>query len=162
MNKKFEANVASELPKTRRNEPGLPWKLNADDLNHIDIERDEYRLAASGSPPLKTRGIFLIMLVLAVFGAVSYMVTNAVMENEKMRLSIETAQSKVSALKADLQKVVEEKNAVAQNTNQLEKRVNDLTAQKELFTSVIETLTKKGDETEFDKKEDTQNSSAPR
>ncbi len=41
---------------------------------------------------------------------------------------------------------------LANSSAQLEKKVTDLAAQKELYTNVIETLTKKSDEAEVDKK----------
>ena len=39
MKRRFESNVAADLPKTRLNEPNLPWKLSEEDL---------YRLKKSG------------------------------------------------------------------------------------------------------------------
>ena len=49
-------------------------------------------------------------------------------------------------MQVDLDKADAEKTALEHNASQLEKRVNDLSAQKELFTAVLESLTKKGDE----------------
>ncbi|MEI6863556.1 MAG: hypothetical protein WCK38_04055, partial [Candidatus Omnitrophota bacterium] len=43
----------------------------------------------------------------------------------------------------DLDKVAAEKTALENSASQLEKRVGDLSAQKELFTAVLESLTKK-------------------
>lgn len=152
MKKKFETNVATEIPKTRQ-EPGLPWKLDSDDLAPIESQAEEYRAVAAGTPPLKTRAIFLITLVLAIFALTSYLIFTAIIENERMRTNMHNKEKEMQSLQTNLEKAVNEKNSLSQNSAQLERRVHELSAQKELFTSVIESLTRKGDEVEGDKKE---------
>lgn len=153
MRKKFETNVASEMPKTKINEPELPWKLRQRDLERIGPSPadDEYRKAAS---PLRTRAFFLIILVLAIFAVVIYLIFNIMTENENIRAATLKSEKEASAVRAQLEKAVGEKKALAENAAQLEKKINDLSAQKELFTSVIETLTKKSDEIETKKNEE--------
>ena len=46
----------------------------------------------------------------------------------------------------NLVRAVAEKDAVNKNASQLEKKISDLNAQKQLFASIIESLTKKGEE----------------
>jgi len=154
MKKKFETNVASEIPKTRLQEPGLPWKLSSDDLDEIESKDEEYKAVIAGMPPLRTRSIFLIMLVLAIFAATLYVISRAIIENENIRNGMLKREKEIATLQATLEKVTNEKNSLNQTSSQLEKRVSDLTAQKELFTTVIESLTKKGDDIENDKKEE--------
>lgn len=146
MRKKFETNVAQEMPKTRLNEPELPWKLKDEDVERFEKGGDEYRSARSGASPLRTRAIFLILLVLVIFAVILYMISNIIVENENIRTSILKKDIESASLKAEFNRVMNEKAAMAQNFTQLEKKVNDLSAQKELFTSVIESLTKRPDE----------------
>lgn len=154
MKKKFESNVASEIPKTKLHEPGLPWKLTDEDMEAMGPKDTEYKSALSGTPPLKTRAIFLIMLVIAVFVIVSLIVINTTMENENIRRVMMKKDKEMAAVKTSLEKVAVEKESLNKNAVTLEKKVNDLTAQKELFATVIESLTKKADETDTDKKDE--------
>ena len=146
MKEKFETNVATEIPKTKLHEPSLPWKLTEDEVGQIGPKDDDFGAVISGTPPLKTRAPFLIMLVLALFGITVYMVWNAISENEKMRNNMARKEGELSLAQLSLMKAVAEKEAVAKNSAQLEKKVSDLTTQKQLFASVIESLTKKGED----------------
>jgi len=146
MKTKFETNVAIEMPKTKSGEPELPWKIKSEDIEGIS-RRDEYIASLSkGTPPFKTRAIFLILLILTIFTAVFYLITNIVIENENIRTNIFKKELETSSLRTKLENMAEEKKDLSQTSVQLEKKVSDLNAQKELFTSVIEALTKKADE----------------
>ena len=146
MKKKFESNVATEIPKTKLHEPELPWKLTEEEVGQIGSKDDDFRAAIAGSSPLKTRAPFLILLVMTIFGITTYLISSAVVENEKMRTSVAKKNSELSLVQMNLMKAVAEKEAVNKNSAQLEKKVSDLTAQKQLFASVIESLTKKGED----------------
>lgn len=147
MKTKFESNVASELPKTKASqEPGLPWKVDSSELEKIASAQNTYKAMLTGEPPMKTRAIFLIMLVITVFGATLYYISAVALENENTRESIQKKEAAIVAMKADVEKIKSEKNALNENINQLDRKVRDLSAQKELFTTVIESLTKKADE----------------
>ena len=124
----------------------MPWKLTEEDVGRIDPKGDDRRAAISGAAPLKARAPFLVLLIITVFGITTYLVSNAVIENEKMRISVAKKEGEVSLMRIDLIKTAAEKEAIGKNTAQLEKKVNDLTAQKQLFASVIESLTKKGED----------------
>jgi len=151
MKKKFESNVATEMPKTKLHEPELPWKITTDDLAEAASKGDDYKSAVAGTPPFKTRAVFLILLVTALFLFTLMIVINAVTENEKIRQDMLKRENELALIRADLQKLAGEKEALTKNSAQLEKKVSDLAAQKELFTSVIESLTKKSDEAEVEK-----------
>ena len=147
MKTKFETNVAQEMPKTRQSqEPGLPWKLDPEDLEKSSSGNEVYKSAASVTPPLKTRPIFLILLLATIFVAVMYFVSLIVADNEFTRSDIQKKELTMSSLQTSLEKINTQKNALNANLGQLEKRVNDLNAQKELFATVIESLTKKTDD----------------
>jgi septal ring factor EnvC (AmiA/AmiB activator) len=146
MKTKFETNVASQLPKTKTHEPGLPWKVTNEDLEHVVAKEDDYKAAVTGTPPLKTRAIFLVLLIVAVFAATLYFVSLIAIENEKARENLQRKETAVVSLQASLEKVKNEKDMLNGNLAQLEKRVNELNAQKEIFTTVIESLTKRGEE----------------
>lgn len=146
MKKKFEDNVATEIPKTKLHEPALPWKLSEDEVGEIGSKDGDYKAVIAGTPPLRTRGIFLILLVVTIFGITTYMISNAVVENEQMRSNMAKKDGELSLMHGNLEKVAADRDAVSKNLAQLEKKLNDLTAQKQLFASVIESLTKKGEE----------------
>lgn len=146
MKQKFESNVASDIPKTKLREPELPWKLSEDEVGQIGSRDDDRRSAISGTPPLKTRAPFLILLVVAIFGMTIYLVANAVVENEKIRGNIAKKETELSLAQMNLVKAVAEKDSIAKNSSQLEKKIGDLTAQKQLFANIIESLTRKGEE----------------
>ena len=148
MKSKFEDNVASEIPKTRSStEPDLPWKVSSDEIEALAPKDDEYRAAMTGTPPLKVRAIFLILLVVTIFIATWTILTDIAIENGKMQGDIMMKEKAASALKSDLEKSANEKAVLSENAAKLEKRVSDLSEQKEVYTAVIETLTKKTDET---------------
>ena len=146
MKKKFEDNVATEIPKTKLHEPNLPWKLSEDEAGQVSAVDEDFKAAVSGTPPLKTRAGFLIMLVVTIFGITTYLISSAIIENEKMRGNIAKKEGELSLMQMNLVRAVAEKEAVNKNSVQLEKKVSDLTAQKQLFAGVIESLTKKGEE----------------
>ena len=147
MKTRFETNVAREVPKTRMSqEPGLPWKLNPEDLEKLSPAKEEYKAAITGTPPLKTRPVFLIVLLAVVFAAVMYFVSIVIKDNENAQTSIQKREVTMLSFETALEKMNNEKNALSENLGQLEKRVGELNAQKELFATVIESLTKKTDE----------------
>lgn len=146
MKKKFEDNVASQIPKTKSEEPSLPWKIDEADLAKIDSDSQEYKDLTHGEPPLKTRPVFLVMLVIAIFAAAIFMVASIAIENDRIKVGISEKEKEAALLQVNLDKAAAEKKALENSASQLEKRVNDLSAQKELFTAVLESLTRKSDE----------------
>ncbi|MDD5681057.1 MAG: hypothetical protein PHI59_07430 [Candidatus Omnitrophica bacterium] len=105
MKKKFESNVAAEIPKTKLHEPELPWKITTDDLAEVASKSSSYKSAVTGTPPFKTRAIFLILLVAALFLFTSIVVLNAVVENEKVRQDMLKRETELVLIKTDLQKL---------------------------------------------------------
>ncbi len=147
MKSKFEANVASELPKTRMSqEPGLPWKVDSADLAEVKSIEDEFKSATTGIPPLKARAPFLAALLIAVFITTVYYISASVLESEKARQAAQQKEAAVSSIRTDLERISGEKKMLSDAKQQLEKQVRDLSSQKELFTTVIESLSKKSDE----------------
>lgn len=148
MKTKFETNVAFEIPKTKLREPKLPWNVTDEDIKQVKPSREDSESAADGAVPFKTRAIFPIMLLLTIFAILAYLVFDAAVKSNKMQSLIASKEKEASLLRQDFDKIADEKAALGEGRAQLEKRVNELSAQKELFTAVIESLTKKGDEVE--------------
>ena len=147
MKTKFEENVASQIPKTRAaGEPELPWKVTDEDMTAVETADEDYKAAMTGTPPLQARAIFVILLVVSIFVVVLNTVINIAIDNSDMQLLTLKKERQVSTLKGKLQKTEGEKATMSGNAVVLEKKVSDLNAQKELYTAVIETLTKKTDE----------------
>ena len=147
MKTKFEETVASEIPKTRPGgEPELPWKVTDEEMSKVAAVDEEYKEVVTGAPPLHARAIFVILLVVSIFVVVLNTVISIAIDNSEMQLTALRKGQQVSTLKGQLQKSASEKAAVSDNASRLEKKVSDLNAQKELYTAVIETLTKKTDE----------------
>jgi hypothetical protein len=146
MKTKFELNVAQELPKTRMSqEPGLPWKLNPEDIEKMS-GKDEYKAAVTNAPPLKTRAVFIVLLLATIFITAMYFVSLVVFDNANTHNAAQKESVTMSSIQTALSKINGEKNTLSENIGQLEKRVSELNAQKELFATVIESLTRKTDE----------------
>jgi hypothetical protein len=154
--KKFEDNVAGEIPNTGSEEPALPWKIDEEALAKIDSDSPGYSEIERGEPPLKTRPVVLVTLLIAVFATVLVMIAGTATENDRVKISISEKEKEAAALQVDLEKAAatlqstaekaaEEKAALEKSASKLEQRVNDLSAQKELFTAVLESLVKKED-----------------
>ena len=136
MSSKFDDNVAQDIPKTREcAEPELPWKLSSEEITRIEATDEAYKTAVTAAPPLRVRAIFVVLLVVAIFVTILNSVVNMAIDNSDMQMGM-----------AKLEKADKEKAVLIENAAKLEKRVSDLSAQKELYTAVIETLTKKTDE----------------
>ena len=146
MKTKFEANVAADIPKTKLHEPELPWKVSDEEVGRIGSKSDEFKAALSGTAPLKTRAPFMALLVVTIFGITTYLVSSAVVENEKIRSNMVKKDGELNLAQMSLVKAAAEKEAINKNAAQLEKKLGDLTAQKQLFASVIESLTKKSED----------------
>jgi len=145
MKKKFEDNVAGSTPRSKNDEPSLPWKVGEEDLVGMETREGEYEELSNSAAPLATRPVFLVTLVIAIFMAALYMVAVMAVENEGIKLGISAKEKEAAGLQVDLDKIKTEKVALEKSSEQLEKRVGDLSAQKELFTAVLESLTKKND-----------------
>ncbi|MFC1576556.1 hypothetical protein ACFL3J_02685 [Candidatus Omnitrophota bacterium] len=143
MKTKFEKNVASEKPKTKSQEPGLPWKISSEDLAGIKAPASGSGISAAEISPLKARAPFMIALILVIFAASLMLIADTTVENDTMRADIMQNEKQISTLITDVDKVTTEKSFLAADVTRMEKEVNDLSAQKELFTTVIESLTTK-------------------
>ncbi|MCM8760671.1 MAG: hypothetical protein NC938_07225 [Candidatus Omnitrophica bacterium] len=147
MKTRFDENVAAEIPKTRSpQEPELPWKVTEEEISKVEGVDEDYKVAISGTPPLHARAIFIVLLVVSIFIAVLNSVISTAIENSEIQLEAIKKERQVSSLKDKLQRIQTEKAILSDNAAKLEKKVNDLNAQKELYASVIETLTKKTDD----------------
>lgn len=147
MKTRFDDNVAQKIPRTKDlAEPELPWKLSDGEMSKIEAGDNEARAALTAASPLHVRAIFVALLVVTIFVVVLNGIVNVAIENSDMQTDILRKEHQVSAAKSELEKAVNEKAVLNENATKLEKRVSDLSAQKELYTAVIETLTKKTDE----------------
>jgi hypothetical protein len=143
MKKKFEDNVAAEMPKTVAGEPPLPWKIDEADLEKIESESQELKDMTRGEPPLKARPVFLVLLVVAIFLSAFIMAATVTVENEGIRAGMTETEGRAAALRMKVEKMSVEKEALEKGALQLEKRLSDLAAQKDLFSAVLESLAKK-------------------
>ena len=78
---------------------------------------------------------------------------DAYLENGDIQQSAARKEGVIARLQADVTKLAGEKDRLAaekdkigENTSRLEKKIEDLNEQKELFTAALESLTKKSDE----------------
>lgn len=147
MKTKFEDNVASKEPKASTStEPELPWKVTDEDTVPVDAREADYRETITGVPPLKASAVLIVLLILAIFAFIANTITNVAIEKYEAESAAIQRQEAVSALEANLKRTALEKNALGKSASELERKVGELSAQKELFTAVIETLSKKADE----------------
>lgn len=146
MKTKFDDNVAQNIPITKNSaEPELPWKLSDSEINSIEASDENYK-ATITAPPLQVRAVFMVFLVVAIFAVILNSIVGVVMDNTEMQSDILNKEKQVSSIQAALEKTSLEKAALNDTAEKLEKRVNDLNTQKELYSAVIETLTKKTDD----------------
>lgn len=148
MKTKFDDNVAQNIPVTKNSaEPELPWKLSESEITRIEATDEEHKGAIT-APPLHVRAIFVVLLMLAIFVVVLNSMVNVVIDNTEMQLNMSEKAKQVASIQAALANAASEKAVLSDTTVKLEKRVNDLNAQKELYAAVIETLIKKTDDTQ--------------
>ncbi|MCX5678989.1 MAG: hypothetical protein NTY76_07815 [Candidatus Omnitrophica bacterium] len=148
MKTKFDDNVAQNIPVTKNSaEPELPWKLSESEITRIEATDEEHKSAIT-APPLHVRAIFVVLLVLTIFVVILNSVVNMTIDNAEMRLNMSKKEKQVVSIQTALTNAASEKAALSDTAAKLEKRVSDLNAQKELYTAVIETLTKKTDDTQ--------------
>lgn len=145
MKKKFEDNVAGEIPKTKSEEPALPWKVEEADLAGMDSREKDYSDLERGEPPFKTRPAVLVILLVAVFASALLILAGITMENDKIKAGISEKEKEAAELQVNLERAAAEKADMEKSASELEKRVSDLSAQKELYTAVLESLVKKED-----------------
>ena len=146
MKTKFDDNVAQNIPITKNSaEPELPWKLSDSEINSIEANDENYK-ATITAPPLQVRAVFMVLLVVAIFAVILNSIAGVVMDNTEMQSDILNKEKQVSSIQAALEKTSLEKAALNDAAAKLETRVNDLNTQKELYSAVIETLTKKTDD----------------
>ncbi len=146
MKTKFDDNVAQNIPITKNSaEPELPWKLSDSEINSIEANDENYKTAIT-APPLQVRAIFMVLLVAAIFAVILNSIAGVAIDNAEMQSNILNKEKQVTSIQAALEKTALEKEALNDTAVKLEKRVNDLNAQKELYSAVIETLTKKTDD----------------
>lgn len=147
MKTKFDENVAAEIPKTRSGqEPELPWKVTDEEIGKAEAADEEYKEAVDGTPPLHARAIFIILLVISIFIAIVNAVLNIAIENSEIQLEAIRKERRVESLQQELARTESAKTTLSENAAQLERKVSELSEQKELYTSVIETLTKRPDD----------------
>ena len=146
---KFDDNVAQAIPETRASaEPELPWKLPDSEMSRIEAS-DGSRTVSVTEPPLRVRAVFVILLVVAIFVFVMNGIMNVAIDNSEMQLDMLRKEQSLSDIKAALVKADDEKAALSEDAARLEQRVIDLNEQKDIYTAVIETLTKKPDDTQI-------------
>jgi hypothetical protein len=148
MKTKFDDNVAQNIPVTKNSvEPELPWKLSESEMTRIEATGEKHKDAIT-APPLHARAIFVVLLVLTIFVVIMNSIVNMAIDNTEIRLNMSKKEKQVASIETALAAAASEKAALSDTTAKLEKRVSDLNAQKELYTAVIETLTKKTDDTQ--------------
>jgi hypothetical protein len=146
MKTKFDDNVAQNIPITKNSaEPELPWKLSDSEINSIEANDENYKTAIT-APPMQVRAIFMVLLVAAIFAVILNSIAGVAIDNAEMQLNVSNKEKQVFSIQAALEKTALEKATLSDTAVKLEKRVNDLNAQKELYSAVIETLTKKTDD----------------
>ena len=147
MKNKFEDNVASKTPKTRvSREPALPWKVDETEMAQVASTEEDYKSTVKGLPPFRTRAIFLVLLLVSVFGAILYYSSIMALDNEEARSRIQRKDKAISSMRAELNKIAMENTSLNESVTRFKARVD-------LYTSVIESLTKKMDEPQAGTKE---------
>lgn len=142
MKKKFEDNVAGRTPDAGSKEPALPWKIDESELAGVESSNEDYGAIERGEPPFKTRPVLLAVLLIAVFAFAILTLTDVTFENDRIKAGISEKEKEASALQSELEKASSAAEELRRSASELEKKLGDLSAQKELFTAVLESVAK--------------------
>lgn len=134
MGKKFDANVATQLPKTKVTyEPHLPWNVTQNDLVGNQFE-NSVQATPMGKAPLGIKPLYLILIIVFIFLCVLSVFFITVKSNEKIKAQIQKAEEARALLVDQLRETANEANILKGKVDALEKNIIALDIQNENLT----------------------------
>lgn len=141
MKKKFESNVATQVPKTQMtHEPQLPWEIRGEDLLGDEFERGPSRDEAIRKAPLGIKPAFLIFLLIFIFVSMLSVFLFAVSTSKSISGKAQEMEDERTMLFGNLRAAAHDLKIQKEKNVQLEKNRDDLRVQNKELMTVIKTL----------------------
>jgi hypothetical protein len=141
MEKKFDSNVATQIPKTRMtHEPRLPWEVTQDDLDGSQFVDSGLQSASLGKAPFGIKPVALIVILIFIFVATLSAFLFMAQINKKAKAEIEIAEAEKALFISSLKATANEAKALKEKNAQLEKSMTVLDTQNKDFMAVIKNL----------------------
>ncbi len=146
MKKKFESNVATQVPQTQMaHEPQLPWEIRQEDFTGDEFENGDSRMMAIQKAPMGIKPVFLIVLLVSIFVFMLCGFLLVASQSKKRTVEVQERMQQMKNEKTillnDLQGSKNELEVLKEKTTQLEKTRDDLSIQNKELITVIKTLT---------------------
>ena len=153
MDKKFDSNVAAQIPKTKvTHEPHLPWNVTQNDLVGSQFE-NSLQSTPMGKAPLGIKSPYLIALIVLIFLCALSALIFTVQSNEKVKAQVQRAEEEKALLLGDLRGVVNEASVLKGKVVALEGSMvvldvqnKNLTEQNRDFMAVIKKMSENEEE----------------
>ncbi len=160
MEKKFDSNVATQIPKTKMtHEPYLPWNVTQSDLVGNQFE-DFVQTAPMGKTPLGIKPVYLILIIVSIFLCVLSMFFIMAQSNKKIMAQVQKAEEERILLVEELREASNEANVLKSKVGALEKNIvvldtynKSLTEQNEDFVTIIKKMSENEERVQLINKE---------
>ena len=147
MEKKFDSNVATQIPKTKVTyEPHLPWNVTQNDLVGNQFE-DSVQATPMGKAPLGIKPGYLILIIVFIFLCILSVFLITVQSNTKVKAQVQRAEEERALLVEELRETANEANALKGKVGALEKNIvvldthnKNLTEQNKGFMTIIKKM----------------------
>jgi len=148
MDKKFDSNVATQIPKTKMtHEPRLPWEVTQDDLDGSQFADSGLQTAELGKTPLGIKPVFLIAMLIFIFVSTLSAFFFMAQISKKAKAEIQKSETQKALLMGNLAEAANKARILKEKNAQLEKSMTvldtqnkDLTEQNKDFMAVIKSL----------------------
>lgn len=156
MDKKFDSNVATQIPKTKMTyEPQLPWNVTQSDLVGNQFV-DSVQTTPMGKVPLGVKPMYLIMLIASIFLCALSVFIFTAQSNIKVKAQVQRAEEEKALLVDQLKETANEASALKGKVETLESSIvvldiqnKNLTEQNKDFMTVIKRMSKNEEETQL-------------
>lgn len=156
MDKKFDSNVATQIPKTKMTyEPQLPWNVTQSDLVGNQFV-DSVQTTPMGKVPLGVKPMYLIMLIALIFLCALSVFIFTAQSNTKVKAQVQRAEEEKALLVDQLKETANEANALKGKVETLESSIvvlgiqnKNLTEQNKDFMTVIKRMSENEEETQL-------------
>lgn len=144
MKKKFESNVATQVPKTQMtHEPQLPWEIRTEDLMGDEFEGGPSRAEAMEKSLLGIKPVFLIGLLIFIFASMLAVFFFSASMSKNVGEKIQEMEDERTMLLGNLRESAHNQEILKEKNTQLEKARDDLNVQNKELMTVIKTLSEK-------------------
>lgn len=153
MEKRFDSNVATQIPKTKVvHEPHLPWNITRSDLIGSQFE-DSDQITSIGKTPLGIKPLYVIVIITTIFLCVLSTFHFMTQSNERVKVQAQRAGEESILLASNLRNAINETNILKGRVIALEKNIaildvqnKNLAEQNKDFMTVIKSMSEREEE----------------